>query len=438
MSLRKLLALFAIPALLAAIFMLFSGDETLAPEVAAWLVNPAEKVKDEDNGYIYLIGILAGEKDDPYQVGLQTIDSLTTREQDSGFYRAVKAEEHRPSDQLELPQSRLLCARGRPDCLTRILQRSDEIEQLLKGNRVLLDRYRSFLTHANYETSSASFADDIDLPYYVVTRVNRLLHLRVIKQLLDGQQRDAADTLMNDVIALRSLLGMADDFILKMTLTSALAEDFQLMSQLYSRGYYDERVIDPNNKIFDHFSELERSWELDMKRRFRRHAERVYTFFDGLDLSAEGINPLAWSVAPLHKPNKTLNDIHPKFDRNYQLSVMSPSRFLDSSSNRTAEKNIFTRSNIIGSILNRKAMVSYEAYIGMMKDTECFMKLVKIRLSLPARIIGSGIDLDQLAATMDIRNPYNGRRPFMDVLSERICFSSRPNHNGFDQLCVEL
>ncbi|HJN49274.1 MAG: hypothetical protein QGI68_13940 [Pseudomonadales bacterium] len=435
---RKWLTVSAILALLVVLFVLVSADEELVPEVAAWLASPPERPMDVDNGYIYFIGILAREQDDPLQVGLQAIGSLAERRREPVFFISSESEEYPPSRRLDLPRGDPLCVIGSPGCLEHMLLQSDKLETLIDSNLVLLDRYRSFLRHSHYTTLTESSADDIDIPYNAITRVNRLLHVSAVKQLIDGNHRKFAATLIDDITAKRSLLGKADDFILKMTLISALAEDFRLISQLYSKGLYGQGLIDPDDKIFADFSKSERSWELAMKRRFNRHADKVYKFFDGLDLSEDGINPLAWPVALLHKPNKTLNDIYPKFHRNYQLSIMSPSQFMDSSRNPADESNIFTRSNIIGSILNRKAMVSYQGYIVVMKDIECFIKLVKIRLSLPAEITGNSIDFDQLANSVDIRNPYNGKRPFIAAQSDRFCFSSRPSRNGLDRLCVDI
>jgi len=415
--------------------MLMSADEELSPEVDAWLANPPKQLKDNSNGYIYFLGILAGETDDPHQVGLQILDLHADREEDQVFFKPA---ENPDVPQLELPASDLLCIKGKRGCLEQILRYSERVTQLIDSNQVLRSRYRTFLLHKNYETLGVSSAPEIELRYQVITIANRLLHLHAVMQLLGGQQNGFATTLINDIAAIRSLLAKADDFILRMTLMSALAEDFRLISQLYAEGYFEQGLIEPHDQIFSDFTTAERSWELAMKRRFVRHADKVYNFFDTLDLKNEGIDLFAWSVVLLHKPNKTLNEIYPKFHRNFQLSVMSPSQFLISSRNPPDERNIWSRANIIGSILNRKAMVSYQGYIGMMKDIECFIKLVKIRLSLPGEISTGNIDFDQLESAMDITNPYNAERPFIAPQSDKICFSSRPSGSGIAKLCVDL
>ena len=412
----------------------YSGDEVLHPEITRWLneaqsENGDERVFSQRNAFIYLLGIRSAKSVGSYQAGAEIVDYHLQARTDASFFQGFSMEPE--VKQLSLPESSLLCEIARQDCLASVMGNWREIGALLAENALLLERYQMFLGMDFYKTLLVAQSGNFEPSYAAISLANRLTYLAAIEQLHTLGPQQFVTSMVDNIRRLRSMLASADSFRLKQTLLLAVVEDVRLLISLYNKGYQIEGLLDGRDEIFSGLGLLERSLEEDMKREFYVHAEAVRNFSHA-ELADDRMMPPDWATRFLLHPNRTLNDVFPRFKRNYDLSILSPKEFLAAVAVPFPASNVIARDNLVGSILNRGAVTNLEEFIGAFNDIDCFLKLVRIRLMLP---LADELKEDSFAdGAIDVANPYTGRMLILQPELGRICYSTR-NANS---VCIDF
>ena len=417
-------------------------DNPLDPGAAKWLAAEGSNINPSDNGYLYLMGIVASTEEDPVVVGQQRVNAYLQAEKSIDVHNApFTFEDYPDSERLIKPENNLFCKKSSLDCFKDIIRNKDEIAQLLVDNSMLRDRYQNFLSYDHFQTSLKPTGYEVIAPFEYLVAGNQALHLNIIQLAISGKEDQSLKLILADMAALRAHFPSADSLIFKIVLVSLIGEDIELLSHLYTHGYYEQDILFSSG-LSEHLSKEERSLESAMRREYLMTADLYRNLDQNPDFFELGGDTPAWVVRALFKLNTTLNTSYAKYHEIAQLSLMTPSEFNDVM-NQTDEANVadkvssFSIRNYAGSILATVAGPNFTDYVARLFDLECKIKLLKIRLLMPPNALDQAYDVTKLGSVMDIANPYNGELPYVDSEAKKLCYTG-PYEDTQGLRCISL
>ena len=339
-------------------FILLSLDDELDQNVKNLITNFDRNREVTSHAYIYLSGISSLNKKDIVKFGTSnllisqnleittspisnnkefgTLDSITPKK-DSSFY----------------------CSIWKNGCLERIVSSDTVLEVELDFRKILLERYKEFLSYIDYSTLTSPIETEVYPNYQYLFYGNRLLTFENLLIAKNQNSAIAISNLVQNIKKLKIQLSKADNLLFKLTLVAMISESLDMISHIKITNKPDIIIS------IDSLSKNERSLEPALEREF------VYTHnvFRNANRNPElfnlGGNAYPWFVRLSYKPNMTINDHYPLYSDLITLSKLSLVEFAVEKSKikEYSGENINLR-NIFGHSLFELGLETQEILIG--------------------------------------------------------------------------
>lgn len=416
--------------------LLLQIDDELDPEVATFLeqARPAES----SEAYLYLLGIVAAEGEDPLAMGKQLFASMQQAEQQYELGDETFGFKDYPEDKkLALPEGELFCSGSEQDCWQTIFNDEEGRDQVLKQYATLLLRFQAFIKMTDYQTLSKSTVMEISPPFQYLNKGNRLVISTAIHIAQTADSEQSITILIDNISGLRHHLKSADTLIGKMIYTALISDNLDALSL----------IIHQNKQVFEHqigsISLAERDLEIVMAREFTM-SYGLYTamdkhpdFFtstsvdDGGFNSDDGFKAPGWAVKTIFKPNMSINKAYLFYKRILTRSQLDQTEFAAMAFEKH-EQPLFRPTyirNPVGTILNDIASPSFDQYIARLFD-------------LNAKIAIFNQTMNKTALPQDlsfIQNPYyeKGGTAFYSEDGKSICLTG-PLEDDKNQRCLRV
>lgn len=430
MKTEKVLFILETATILALLTAALLSDDNLNHEPGTWLqtANYTEDV--EGNGYYYLLGIAAGEADDPRAFGRWQL--ALYREAETGMLESgadrIDFSLEKP---LPLPDGDYYCHVNEGDCYPRLANHPEDLESELAKHRVLLDRYHAFFGFPALKTLITPAYYEVFPPYEYIARGNKLNQFRIMLDAAHGKRAQALEALQHDIRNIRKHLTIADNLIYKLVLAHMLADDLDLLAGLI------DPEIDAPLPALGLLTREERSMHRPMIHEFGMTANLFLNLDDRTGLSDEEPAIPKSAVRFLFKPNMSANDAFRRLQRVEKLSLLPLPAFYQTVSQNASGTGIpFSLRNYAGWVLNSIGTVDpYPEYLSRVNNIDC--KIALINAALP---LGSKQWLNIMKGSSDapdIENPYNPQEPpYADKETQSLCFKG-PYEDERGYRCVK-
>ena len=189
-------------------------------------------VADQDNAYIYMMGLGAAPSEDAYQVGLRRKVWLEMSRPLGRFEK--EADPHGDIYDLRKDRSKELtalldqCRPGDSRCAAEFDRGEAVLKEWLKTEGWLLERYQSLLNVPQWLEPSPYDVEEPLPPYQVALDGQRLLLAKALLLAKSNDARGARALIEQDIRFWRNVLQSSDLLISKMIATVALTRQFEL------------------------------------------------------------------------------------------------------------------------------------------------------------------------------------------------------------------
>lgn len=412
--------------------LLLQIDDELDPEIATFLeqARPAES----SEAYLYLLGIVAAEGEDPLTVGKQLFASMQHAEENYTFGDEAFGYEGYPADKkLALPEGKFFCSGRDEQCWPTLFSNPSELEQVLRDHATLLKRYQSFVQLADYRSLSKPILLEVFPPFDYMLKANRLVVLNAIymADAAEPTPTQAIDMLARHIVALRQQLIKVDNILGKVIYSALIAESIDALSLISHQ----------NNMVFKDeilpISSLEHDFSTVMPREFAMSFDLFMSmdghpdFFAKSNINDDYKAP-SWLVRAVFKPNMTVNNsllFYKSAIARSQLEQIAFTRAVTGENDDGDQLSKFSIRNYAGNILNRIAVPNFDQYIARFFD-----------LNAKIAIFNQTRDKKQLPEDLDyIQNPYyeaGGTAYYLDD-GKTICLTG-PLGKDKDHRCLRV
>ena len=414
--------------------LLLQIDDELNPEVASFLeqAKPAES----SDAYLYLLGIIAAEDEDPLVVGQQLLASMQQAEQQYDFSDGTFGFEAYPEDKkLALPDGALFCVNQQESCWQTVFDNKTARDQALKAHAVLLQRYQYFLGLNDYHSLVKPTAVEGFPSYEYLMKANRLVILNEINTIQTVGSSHAIKTMTDHIALLRNHLKNTDQLIGKLIYSAIIAENLDVLSLIIHQG---QTASPPQLSLL---SVDERDFATVMPREFAMGYD-LYTsldkhpqFFSASTLAgdkSEGKSP-AWLVRLVYKPNMTINEHYSVYKAVVLRSQLAQKQFAVTVTTelKNEQKSPYKISirNYAGRVLNNLARPSFDRVIARVLDLNAKIAI----FNKTANKVMLPEDLSY------IQNPYyeKGGTAFYSEDGKSICLTG-PLDDDKNQRCLRV
>lgn len=355
-------------------FLFFHSDDDLSLKAQEWVNKLEQDRNSSSEAFIYLNGIMAAQDEDVMSVGSARFAAYRKAEDlakptDEG----INFEDYPVDKEISRPSrdSEIYCRLSEVDCLEKVLNNRSGWRTELNEFAVLLQRYRTFIKFTEYTTLSKPSVYEATPRIEYLNYGNRLSILDSLLLAGQGNLEAAIDLLNSEIKSLRIHLLIADNLIYKLIVAAMIANNLDAMAYVSNRYNYYKKLDIP------HLT----SDELSMKEPALREFGMAYAIYTSLDGNPElfetGGNTPAWFVRAIYKPNKTINESIPSFEKLIELSSLSQQEFAQYKvpENPQIEREI-DFDNFVGSVLNGIAGPNFHEYVARLFDLNCKITLV--------------------------------------------------------------
>ena len=394
-------------------------DEPLHPMVKEALQDQGPMLAYKDNAYVYLLGLVAAEGDDSFEVGKERFIAAEkiTRYQDRHLLKRYPKE-----DIPALLQGAKLC--NLPDDKADRIRCFEKLHVTCSSDTEWIDKYKFTLDSydrilASVRLRSPSLIVDIDWNTFelfrsVGTLDNRdLLERSLCKYTADKDK--AVSELVYKEKALKRIYAQADDVMLKVILLVHIKDYYQWIVYSYRRGL--KELEDLPESFFSLQTKQESSFRPVMHRMIRSN---VSINREARESASNGVTGENWLSYLAYKENLTINDMTVS-SRNMILDSEVPiDRYVEDRMPKVSKPNFrwWRIGNYVGEILMG---VSAPVWVNMSED---FNNLdLIIRLSDIVINYTELVDNNQLSdLPLSKRNPYDNSLPYFDESGRWLCF----------------
>ena len=396
-------------------------DDRLDTTAQQWAALSNANVGQDSEAYYFLMGIDAVEGAEPIAIGRSRVVLFRDAETRSkGDPEDFSESSYPPKDRLDLPEGDVYCHNSESGCINRLRNNSAKLADELKQHRTLVNRYKKLFSYHDYKSLIPPSVTEIIADFQYLTKANKLSQFSVLQAIAAGNQETAASVLSNDINTLKKQLELADSLIYKMVIVAMLADDIDLLVDMYNQGALKQAVaIAP-------LTQDQRSLYKPMIREFGMMVNTYRDLDKNPEFFAKGGHAIPWLVRALFKPNMSINDAFPPYFRIYELSLKPAEEFEQAvKSNPNPEeykRDGISIRNLIGSVLNNVAGPDLKKYLARLHDLDCKIKLLNIRTLISKDQKVSEETFAKLNA--DLANPYfPQQKPYIDKDSQKLCYS---------------
>ncbi|HEX5055650.1 MAG TPA: hypothetical protein VFX02_04045 [Gammaproteobacteria bacterium] len=390
-------------------------DSKLDAEAAAWGEAANDTAETTDNGYYYLMGIMAAAEEDPAVAGKAWLDEYLRAEREflDGAAAEFIAPEYPPEKMLPRISGDYYCMLNEQGCFARLTGDPVTLRRELATHAVLAQRYRRLLDFAELKPLTQPTLYESIPPYRYLIDGHRVNQLTIILAQLSGKRAVSLEMLRHDMAQLRRHLASAHSLIGKMVMLSMFANDLNLLLYIAPA---DARQNVPA------LSAEERTLRPQLQREFGS----IVNFHRHLAAHPESFETQAgpiggWIMRNSLKSNMSVNDMFPYFQEIAELSALDAAAF----NARAATGDLpefepgFSLRNVGGSFLNSKASPALIPYVARLHDVDCKIALANAALPLDAT---AWKEILEGRRELAVANPYRPEeKPYVEAGA--VCFS---------------
>jgi hypothetical protein len=394
---------------------------------AAYDTRPA--VTDDDNAFIYLLGIDAPLEEDPRGLGARRLAWLQQASKNDSSAGNGDPQSDRlsyASTDPAVARFVTMCGSDTRDCAAAFADSRAVLEAWTTTHTWLLERYRALIAHTAWREQI--FGPLLPLPNYAPAIHGQRLLLLQAKALADGGDVEGAASLLDsDARFWRMALESSDMLITKMIATAALRQHF-------TWGFLALRSVPPQLITAAQPAEWRRpmtATELSL----RRTLAGEYVYFSGAVLNlleadwADGDAMASLLLRPLIQEQDTLNRHAAYLSRladTLEAPLESYSRLADEASDlaqRTSSDAFPPRSlyNVVGALALAAGPADYSSYARRVADIEGVRRAASVTLGLRAQQLETAEVARALAAS-PLRNPYDDQPLLWDETEQAVVF----------------
>ncbi|PHS26798.1 MAG: hypothetical protein COA83_01920 [Methylophaga sp.] len=349
--------------------LLLQIDDDLDPEVAIFL-EQAEPAKHSD-AYVYLLGIVAAEDEEPLELGNQLLNAMRQAEDGYKFGDETFEFEAYPEDKkLILPTGELFCKSWQEGCWQAVFDNKHERDQALKTHAVLLQRYQTFIKTPDYQTLSKPRLTEVYPPFQYLLKANRLVILSAINKMQSAKPALAVSELTEHITSLRQHLKSADTVIGKMIFTKMISDNIDALSLIIQQQDIAVNDALPPISLPERDLEIAMAREVAMSYELYSSLDRSPEIFahakEGLDNNNSFETP-EWVARAAFKPNMSVNQASLFYKETSARSQLAQTEFVFAVVERAQPQKLQIK-NWVGSILNNIAKPNFDQYIAPLFD----------------------------------------------------------------------
>jgi uncharacterized RDD family membrane protein YckC len=377
-------------------------DDTLTPEIKAWMADENLRCGQEKNAYYYLTGIMVSEDDDPYKDGKKQVENY---QKAINEHKDQLAElELKESEKIQLGEdAKDICDPLNKECVKTYV--GTDYEKMLPGHSYItvMKRYDRLYEYTCYQTT---LKPDIVTPiisYGGLKQIQCLKLASIADAYVKGDKEAAIARFEKDMQFYRSMLAQADTLIAKLVFLTWLKRDIHYYSQLMDT---EKDMFEMLNKFGEKIIPLnlqERSLSLAFKYEIKANVNTtletlayVFTKYknenepENEDDYEEVIGDILAQMTPqerkkamiwLFKDNATIKSYYKIYDCISKISDMEIGNFLANKGkceNNHASYYDYIH-NPIGTILASIATPAYSDYALKFHDANGLIRLVQLK-----------------------------------------------------------
>ena len=395
------------------------SDAPLHPMVKEALADQGPLPAYEDNAHVYLLGMVAGEGEDSFEVGkrrFMAAEKIIRYQDRDSYERYPKAEIPALSQEdgfCNLPDDR----EGKIRCFQKLEISCSENISWVTNYQFTLENYEKIL--ASDALRSPSIIVDLHWNTLDLFRAVGVLDNRdFLKRSLCNETNDK-DMIINELVfkgeALRHIYAQADEMLLKVVLFIQLKDFYQWNVYSYRRGVKEIKALPA--EFFSLQTKQESSFRPAMFREIRNLVSTNREAWESALREAQNKN---WFGIFSYKENLTINDTSRPL-RDLILDSEIPIEHYITDHMPKAPRPFFKWwriGNYTGEIIS---MVSIQRWINISSDINN-LDLI-IRLSDIAINHSELVDNNQLSSLpLSKRNPYDNSLPYFDESGKWLCF----------------
>ena len=397
-------------------------DEPLHPIVKEALQDQGPMPAYEDNAHVYLMGLVAGEGDDSFEVGKKRFIAMgeTTENGTRQAYKlypkerwaAISSEENLCN--LEIGNTDY--KKEHMACITKLKTSCDEQTSLIKQYRFLLDNYNEvFLASKAKSPSDSSMIDWDTLTVFRMTGVLDSYNRLYRSQCVSGVDKSALvqETEVRGK-SLRALKAGTDDITANVMLLVKLKEFYRWQVYSYRNGLTELKKLP--TAFFALQTKEESSLRKGLSRMIRDNAGRIEGVYQEILQDSED----EWILSFLFKRNLTINESARFLHNRIVNSELPITQYLhEYSSEKTyAYFKWWRMTNYLGGFLSVLGVPTYIDVTVDMNNLDLTIRLSDIVINYTELVDNN--QLHDLPLTK--RNPYDNSLPYFDESGQWLCF----------------
>jgi hypothetical protein len=431
-------------------FVVFVNRHDAEPSAAAIRLSAAYEnrpaVRDEDNGFVYVMGFDVAPDDDPVAMGLKRIEwvrqydaTATELAPDPAGERSDYAAKRHPV----LKEYATACSPLGSGCREAYKSARAKFADLESSEVWLLDRYRSLIGYGAWrEFIPNDFA--APLPRYQVVMDGQKLWL--LKAAVAASEHDAIALnrmLATDLRFWRTVLASADTLITKMIATAAITRHFKLgasaLRELPPRLVAAATPTDWDVGLTSQELSLSRvlAGEYVVTANMLRNTRAREVAVDMVE--DEGLAPLwvARFSAHFYQPQDTINQGAEHIARTAEILESVPLADYEATTNRITELSeaapratYWPPYNLFGRLVLRWGWGDYGNYARRVGDVEGVRRAALAAIRLHEDQVKAD-EIPKALAGSEFRSPYDGQPFEWDTTSETVVFRGlQPGERG--------
>jgi hypothetical protein len=373
---------------------------------------------DDDNGFVYLLGLDARENENPYELGKSRVLHYRRWLQ----YPALTAAP-------DIPGIRTFRAPLWFDgSFETLATHAKDLPYIVATNATLYSRYHAFLQFKQFDTLIDLDAQTTEALSESVQLGNRFMRADVLSKALTGAAPAAASLLIDDITAWRTQLVLADSISHKLLAARLLTNDFSLMIALAQKNAWPPETLDLLTRALEPFSLQEMSIERPLlSAEFKQMAHTLLKAKQNPELiNAGSYKPWYFSIG--YKPNMSINFLYRGLVTIAKENNVPPRQLFIALQNSSVQQLNTPLSewlkNPIGITAVQQILASdFSSYTATLWDIEVNRLLTRLILEATLTHADHQAALEALIAEPRFRGVWDHQSPRLNIDNKQLCYN---------------
>lgn len=352
-------------------------DDDPIPERQRMLASIKTNHQTQDS-YYYLMGILAGEGNDPLQVGQNRVTAILAAQTRATTGHKFVFTDIPEAEKLPEATGSLFCRTWEGNCLNVLGEASaSSLHIELQTHATLLKRYQALMALPEGSTLTQPDIEEPIPPYSYLGAGSRLVSLKALERAQRGESVEAIDDLMNHITVVRQHLAAADNIFGKMTYLNNISSTLDII------GLLTAKLDRPLTAAISPLTYAERDLSVPMARELAGVRNMLLKMDKHPELLEIGGHLPGWIGRLLFKPEMVINAVYTSIAPIGPLSRQeSPEMLVGALALQDKTVKVSRFKNYLGSVLfdAGKYPDTYLKYLYQIHDLNGKIALLNARL----------------------------------------------------------